>query len=146
MRNVFHTAENAIVAIKPGGTGDITDTHVLWKERKTLPYVPSPLYHDGYVYTVKNGGIVTSRDATNGQAVKTARISATGSYYSSPVYGDGKLYLLNEHGRLSVISADPEWKNVSSADFEEDTYATPALVDGRIYLRTNGHLYCFGLE
>jgi len=146
MRNVFHTAENVIVAIKPGGKGDITKTHVLWKERKTLPYVPSPVFHDGTIYTVKKGGIVTSRDAATGQPVKTARVSGTGSYYSSPVYGDGKLYLISQRGELSVISAEPEWKKLSSADFGEDAYATPALVDGKIYLRTNGHLYCFGLE
>ncbi|QDT46834.1 outer membrane biogenesis protein BamB [Symmachiella dynata] len=146
MRNVFHSAENAIAAIRPGGTGDITDTHVLWKERKTLPYVPSPLFHDGHVYTVKKGGIFTSRDASTGQVVKTGRLPATGAYYSSPVYGDGKFYLLNQHGRLSVMTAQPKWKKLSTADFGEDAYATPALVDGKIYLRTAGHLYCFGLE
>ncbi len=146
MRNVFHTAENVIVAIKPGGRGDVTDTHVMWKKRRAVPYVPSPLFHQGHVYTVKKGGIVTCRDAATGEATKTARVPKTGSYYSSPVYGDGKIYLLNERGGLSIITAEPKWKTLSTETFGEDAYATPAVVDGRIYLRTAGHLYCFGLE
>ena len=58
--------------------------------------------------------------------------------------GDGKVYLLNQSGQLSVVSAEQKWELLSSADFGEEAYATPALVDGRIYLRTVGHLYCFG--
>jgi hypothetical protein len=68
-----------------------------------------------------------------------------GSYYSSPVAGDGKIYLLSERGRLTVVRAGRDWRVLSASDFEEDAYATPALADGRVYLRTAGHLYCFGL-
>ena len=57
---------------------------------------------------------------------------------------DGKVYLLSERGKLSVVSAAREWEELASSDFGEDVYATPALVGGKIYLRTAGHLYCFG--
>jgi outer membrane protein assembly factor BamB len=101
---------------------------------------------------VKNGGIVSCLDARTGQPTKNPsagenfRVSGKGDYYSSPVAGDGKIYLLSERGELSVITAEPRWREIHSSSFEEKAYATPAIVDGRIYLRTAGHLYCFGLQ
>ncbi len=145
MRKVFDAAHNVIVAIRPGGEGDISETHVTWRHDRSLPYVPSPLAYEGTVFFVKNGGIVTSLDATTGEPLKTARVSGTGNYYASPVAGDGKVYLLSQRGELSVISADGEWEELAATEFGEEAFATPALVDGRIYLRTAGHLYCFGL-
>ena len=99
-----------------------------------------------YLFTVADGGVMNSLDAKKGKAVKTARLPALGNYYSSPVAGDGKIYLLEEQGRLTVVSAQGDWQLLATAEFGEDAYATPAIVDGRIYLRTKGHLYCFGLE
>jgi outer membrane protein assembly factor BamB len=147
MRHIFLTAQNRMVAIKPGGTGDITDTHVAWVHKKYLPYVPSPVVYRGTIFLVKNGGIVSSLDAQTGKAIKQERVPGSAAdYYSSPVAGDGKVYLLSERGDLAVISAEPEWKVLGKAKFGEGAYATPAIVDGRIYLRTVGHLYCFGLK
>ena len=68
-----------------------------------------------------------------------------GDYYSSPVAGDGKVYLINQRGDLSVISGDRDWQLLHRAKFGEDVHATPAIADGCIYVRTAGHLYCFGL-
>jgi outer membrane protein assembly factor BamB len=144
MRGIFGAANNMILAIKPGGHGDITDTHVLWKYGKTLPYCPSPVFTNNLVFMVKDGGIVSCLDAKTGRLTKQGRVSGTAGYYSSPVAGDGKVYLLSQRGELTVISAEPQWRELSSAKFGEDAYATPAIVDGRIYLRTAGHLYCFG--
>lgn len=146
MRQIFDNARNLIVAIKPGGTGDVTRTHVLWSYKKGLPYVPSPVYYRGHIFMVKNGSIVTCLDAKTGKPTKQDRVSGGDSYFSSPVEGDGKIYLLSEHGDLSVISAEPQWKVLSRAKLGEDAYATPAIADGRVYVRTSGHLYCFGLE
>lgn len=146
MRRVFETARNVVLAIKPGGSGDITDTHVLWQYNRMIPYCPSPLYYQGLLFMVRNGGIFTALDAKTGQPTKQGRVAATGDYYSSPVAGDGKLYLLNQKGQLTVVSADREWKELSTTDFREPAFATPAIADGRIYVRTNGHLYCFGAE
>jgi outer membrane protein assembly factor BamB len=146
LRRVFDKAMNRIVAIKPGGQGDITATHVLWSQRKHLPVVPSPLLFEGHLFLVKTGGILTTLDARTGKAVRQERLPNGGDYYSSPVGGDGKVYLLNERGQLAVVTAAGEWKMLHRARFGEDAYATPALVDGRIYLRTVGHLYCFGVK
>jgi outer membrane protein assembly factor BamB len=146
MRNVFTSARNIVLAIKPGGQGDITDTHVLWKYTKYIPYCPTPLYYGGRLFLIKEGGILTILDAASGNALKQGRIQATGGYYSSPVGGDGKVYLLSQKGQATVLSAAEGWPVLSTTDFGEDGFATPAIVDGRIYLRTSGHLYCFGKE
>jgi len=133
-----------ILAIKPGGRGAITGTHVLWKYTRQLPYCPSPVFANDHIFMVKDGGIVTCLNAATGRPTKQGRVSGTAGYYSSPVAGDGKVYLLSQRGELTVISAEPQWRELSSVKFGEDAYATPAIVDGRIYLRTAGHLFCFG--
>ncbi len=143
-RKLFQIGRNVVVAIKPGGEGDVTDTHVLWSHAKYVPFCASSVVVDDRLFCVKDGGIVSCLDATSGKSLRAARLEAVGDYYSSPVAGDGKIYLLNEEGVLTVISSKAAWTVLSTADFGENTYATPAIVDGRIYLRTAGHLYCFG--
>ena len=144
-RKLFDVARNVVVAIRPGGEGDVTTSHVAWERTKAVPFCASPIFYDGNVFTIKDGGIFSSIDAKSGKSTKQARISATGDYYSSPVAGDGKLYLINVEGKLTVLRATARWEELATADFGEEVYATPAIADGRIYLRTTGHLYCFGL-
>ncbi len=146
MRRVFETATNVVMAVRPGGRGDITSSHVKWTNDQGVPYVPSPLYYEGLVFVVKNGGIVSCFDADTGKLLKLGRVSGLSNYYSSPVLGDGKIYLISERGDASVISAERDWKELSTASFGEGAYATPAIDRGRIYLRTAGHLFCFGLK
>ena len=145
-RNLFDESRNVVMAIEPGGSGDVTDTLVKWQSSRQVPFCASPVYDRGFVFTVKDGGIFCSIDAASGKIIKTGRLHGTKNYYASPVAGDGKLYLVDEQGELSVVSAAGRWQLLSSADFGENTYATPALVAGRIYLRTAGHLYCFGMD
>ena len=143
-RALFDKSQNLVGAIQPGGKGDVSETHLLWKNTRFVPFCASPLFYKGRLFTVKDGGILSSLDARTGKASKTARVPGTGDYYSSPVAGDGKIYLLNEEGKLTVVSADPEWEVLSTSDFGDSVYSTPAIVDGRIYLRTTKHLFCFG--
>jgi outer membrane protein assembly factor BamB len=141
---LFDKSQNVVLAIKPGGSGDVSESHVLWKYDRYIPFCASPLVHQGLAFTIKDGGILTCLDAKTGEVHKSGRVTGTGNYYSSPVAGDGKLYLLSQRGTLSVVEATDSWKVLHSAEFGEEGYATPAIVDGRIYLRTSGHLYCFG--
>jgi len=143
MRQIFSTAKNRMIAIKPGGSGEITKTHVLWEQAKQLPYIPSPVLYNNLIFLVKNGGLVSSLDPKTGKSLKYGRIPASGSYYSSPVAGDGKVFLANQRGEVTVISADAEWEVLHTVDFGEDIFATPAILDGNIYLRTAEHLYNF---
>jgi outer membrane protein assembly factor BamB len=143
-RNIFNSAKNSTLAIRPGVHGDATATNVRWQSSKNLPYIPSPVFDNGRLYMVKSGGIVSCVDAAGGRLLKQTRALGSHDYYSSPVIGDGKLFLIDVSGIVTVFAATPELKVLSSADFGEPTYATPALVDGRIYLRTSKRLYCFG--
>jgi outer membrane protein assembly factor BamB len=143
-RAVFAAAANRIIAIKPGGTGDLTKTNVLWEQSKQLPYVPSPLYYKRVLFLVKNGGFLSALDPKTGRILKYDRVPGPSNYYASPVGADGKVYLLGQAGELSVVSAEAQWKVLHRARFESEVFATPALVDGKIYLRTAEYLYCFG--
>ena len=144
-RSLFERGQNIIVAIKPGANGEASESHVLWKQPKIVPFCSSPVTVNGLVFTIKDGGILACLDAKTGKQLKVGRASGTDDYYSSPVAGDGKVFLIDEEGRLSVVSAAKDWTILHTADFEEKTYATPALVGNKVYLRTNAHLYCFGL-
>ncbi len=136
-------ARNALVAVRHGGRGDVTGTHVAWRMQKFLPNVPSPLLYDGVLYIVKDGGILTSLDPASGKILKQARLNrAPGTYYSSPVAADGKIYLISQEGKATVLRAGAQWEVLAVNDLDDECYATPALVGDRIYLRTRSRLYC----
>jgi len=140
------SARNLTMAVRPGNArGDLTDTHVLWTNDRFVPQVSSPLLYEGVLYIIKDGGIFTSMDPKSGKIFKTARIpGAIDNYYSSPVAADGKVFLASETGKVTVVKPGAEWEVVAVHDFEENIYATPALLEGRIYLRTSSTLYCLG--
>jgi outer membrane protein assembly factor BamB len=139
-------AQNLTLAVRPGtARGDLTESHVLWRNERWVPQVSSPLVLDGILYTIKDGGILTSMNAATGETHKTARLNgAIDAYYSSPVAAGGLLYVGSEKGKLAVVRAGAEWELVRVNDMEEPVYATPAVSGGRIYLRTASRLYCFG--
>ena len=136
-------SENCLVAIRAGGRGDVTKSHVLWRYRKALPNTPSPLFYDGVIYLIRDG-IFTSLNPENGTAFKQARLTgAPGRYWSSPVAADGRIFVVSEDGKVVVLRAAPEWAILAVNNLDEDTFATPAILDGRIYVRTRAALYCF---
>jgi outer membrane protein assembly factor BamB len=144
MRRIFSEAQNVLVAVRPGGRGDVTRSHVVWEQRKQLPYVPSPVCVNGHLFLVKNGGIVSCLDAKTGRPTRVERVFGVSDYYASPVAGDGKIYLVSRRGDVSVITAEPQWKELSHDKLGEEVFATPALAHGCVFVRTAGHLYCFG--
>ena len=145
MSDMFDQAVNQIFAIKPNGYGDITETHVAWKVDKHLPYVSSPLFYDGRVYTIKNGGLASCYDAKSGaQHYQAERMDASGDYYSSAVAADGRIYVASQRGTVVVIAAGDALKVLARNDLREPIFATPAIIDGRLYLRTEKHLFVFG--
>jgi outer membrane protein assembly factor BamB len=117
---------------------------VLWTYAKYIPFCASPVVIGDRLFSVNDQGIVSCLSVHTGKPIKQGRLEANGNYYSSPVAGDGKLYLLSEEGKLTVISDSGDWQVLHTADFAENAYATPAVVDGKIYLRTVSNLYCFG--
>jgi outer membrane protein assembly factor BamB len=143
---VFEKAQNVLLAVKPSGTGELSEKDIVWKYQRGIPYVASPLLDHGILWLVKDGGIVTKLDAATGQVLQDERLSGPGAYYASPVCGDGKVYFASEQGVLSVLANQREWKVISWYDLHEKTYATPLIDQGRIYVRTMKALYCFAPE
>ncbi len=143
--NFFRTrraSRNAAMAIKLGGQGNVTDTHVLWKYEKSLPDVPSPLVYNNVVYLFRSGGILTTLEPKTGKVLKQGRLTgALEDYYASPVAADGKVYIPSEHGKVVVLRAAGDWEVLAINDFDADIYATPAIIDGKLYVRTAKALY-----
>jgi outer membrane protein assembly factor BamB len=138
-------SENGMLAIRLGGSGDMTAKSIKWTYRRAVPQLPSPLVYGNVLYMVNDGGIVTTLNPETGALIQQGRLKgAIDRYYSSPVAGDGKVYMASEKGKVSVLKPDGNLEPMVVNDLMEDIYATPALVDGRIYLRTRGTLYCFG--
>lgn len=138
---------NVLVAVRGGGEGDISDTHVLWERTKGIPYVASPLLFKGRLYYVKRGGMISCLDAESGEAYFEAkRLGVAGEYYATPVGVGDHVLILAERGTLFVLRAADQLDIVSKVRFEEALHATPAIVDNKVYVRTAAHLYAFGNE
>ena len=124
--------------------GDITERNFLWKNSRSLPNVPSPLFYRDVLYTLKEGGILTSFDSKTGEILKQARLlGALGEYFSSPVAAGGNIYAVSEEGKAAVIKAGAQWELLRVNDLKDGCRATPAIADGKLYVRTFGALYCF---
>jgi outer membrane protein assembly factor BamB len=132
--------ENALLAVRP--TGD--QGEVVWRHHTGVPECPSLLYHDGLVYMVKNGGMVTCLDAKTGELKYQDKLGAGGPYYASPVVGDGKIYTASTRGVVTVFEAGDDFKILAKNDLKERIMATPAIFGGKLYVRTENHLYAFG--
>ncbi len=138
-------SRNGLLAVKLGGTGDVTATHVLWRFEKSLPDVPAPLVYQDVVFLVRNGGILTTLNAQTGKVLKQARLTgALEDYYASPIGVDGKVYVASEHGKVVVLRAAGDWEILAINDFDSGIYATPAMGDGKMYIRTQNALYAIG--
>ena len=137
-------ARNTLLAIKHGGKGDISQSGVVWRMQKFLPNVPSPLLYQGVLYLVKDGGILSAIDPKTGAILKQGRLAgALDTYYASPVGVAGKVILVSQSGVATVVKAGADWEVEATNDMDEPVFATPAVIDGRVYLRTRGALYCF---
>lgn len=135
---------NALVAAKPGGRGDVSNSHVLWRYSKSLPNTAAPLHYAGALWIVKDGGVLTTLNPKTGDVIKQGRLTgALEQYWASPVAGDGKVYIISAAGKVVVLKGAGEWEILAMNELDDEVFATPAIVNGRIYLRTRSSLYCF---
>jgi len=135
------------LAIRPGGTGDVTGTHVEWKAAKGSPFIPSTLLHGGVLYMVNDMvSVATAYDAKSGEVLWQGRLgeAARESFSASPVVVDDKIYFTNDLGETFVIAAGREFKLLHVNTLNARTLASPALVDGRWYWRTATELLSIG--
>jgi outer membrane protein assembly factor BamB len=140
------TGEFGVLAIRPGGaTGQLAPTAIRWRFQKNLPFVAAPLLYQEVLYLVRDGGIITTIDPSSGTLLKEGRTKeALGQYFASPVAADGKVYLASSEGKLTVLRAGAQWEVLGVSDLGDEISATPALDNGRVYVRTRRALYCFG--
>jgi outer membrane protein assembly factor BamB len=138
--------EFGAIALDPAkARGQLAASSVKWRFKKNLPYIPAPLVYQGVYFMVRDGGIITSLDPSTGGLLKEGRTrEALGEYYASPVAADGKVFLASGEGKITVLKASAEWEVLGVNDLGDEVHATPALSEGRIYVRTHGTLYCFG--
>lgn len=135
-----------IQAIRGGGQGDVTKTHVVWTLNNRSPSnLSSPLVYGSRLLVVKAGGLSSSFDAGTGKTLwQLERVRNFGDYFASPVAGAGKIYLAGRNGFVVVLADSAELKVLGKNDMGGEIIATPALADGRIYVRTREKLYCVG--
>ncbi len=128
-----------ILAIRPDGHGDVTDTHVEWSLKKGAPHTPSPLLVGDELYLVSDGGIASCVDAKTGDVHWSERIGT--KFSASPVYVDGKIYFQDEEGKGTVLSAGTKFQKLGENGFKEPTLASYCVGDGAIFVRTDKRLY-----
>src|SRR5262249_12307736 len=140
-------AKSSVFALSPGGTGDLSSSHTLWKKRKGLPYVPSAIVYRGRVVMIKDGGFVSAYDAKTGEDIYIQeRVAASGRYYASPVAANGHIYVTSlDDGAVTVLKGGTTKPEVVSKNprLGERVSATPAIADNTLYLRTESNLYAF---
>ncbi len=142
------------VAVRLGGTGDVTRTHTVW-DSKISSYVPTPVYHQGYLYWVSDKGVANCVDAKTGKSVFAKPVISAGAssrakpFYAATVLADGKVYALARTGTTYVIAAKPKLEPIAANKLSADGgvfNGTPAISDGRIFIRSTRYLYCIGAE
>lgn len=140
-------AAEFILAVRGGGRGDVTSTHVLWKHpTKHTDHIVSPLVSDGRMLLIKGGGIATCFETENGESLYgPVRIQNAGDYFASPVLADGKIYVAGENGNVVVLRNSPELDILSVNDLGDPVLGTPAISDGTIYFRTRNGLIAVSL-
>jgi PQQ-like domain/Ankyrin repeats (many copies)/Domain of unknown function (DUF3471) len=140
-----------IYAIKPGAEGDISlpkgqdkSQAIAWSNMTEGTYIPTPLFYDGYLFTLNINGVLSAYDPQTGQRAFRGRVGSGGSFSASPIGADGHLYVASEDGEVYVLKATSELTQVAKNDMKEVIMATPAISDGLVVIRTLGHVYGIG--
>ena len=133
-----HTSN--LIAVKAGQTGDLTETGIAWRADKISPSRPSPVIVGDLLFMVNDTGIATCLDARTGEPHWKERFD--GKFSASPVYAAGNLYFLTENGKGYVVAADKKYRLIEENRLDDGCKASPAVTDGRLYIRTLTHLYC----
>ena len=138
-------SENGMLAIRLGGAGDMSDTAIRWKYQRSVPQLPSPLLYQGVLYMVNDNGIVTTLNPETGAVIKQGRLTgAPGAVFASPIAADGHVFFTTEAGAVVVVQPGGDLAVERVNALNEEAYATPAIADGRLYVRTTQALYAFG--
>jgi len=133
--------EHHILAIKPDGEGDVTETHIAWRTNKGVAYVPSPISEGGYFLVVSDSGIAHCFEAKTGEILWEERLR---EHHASLVSAEGNVYFINDFGLMRVVKPGKRYDLVAESDFEEKVFASPAMSEGQLFVRGGKHLFCVG--
>jgi len=135
--------QRVIYAIKPDGNGDVKNSHLVWQATKGAQYVPSSVCIDDYLFTTTTNGMVHCLEVATGNIIWTENL---GIQYASPVLADGLVYMPNDNGVITIIKPGPKFEYVSKNPIGEKMFASPAISNGKIYLRGYRHLFCISRD
>jgi len=124
-------------AVRLNETGDLEP---VWSMSKRIPYVPTPVYKDGLLFMILDGGMLSCNRAETGEEIYVERIG--GKFSGSPIWLEGRIYAINEQGTVVVLAADETFQELGRVELGETSYSTPAVANGRMYLKTMSKLYC----
>ena len=132
-----------VLSVRMGGRGDVTKSHVLWKETKGVPEAPSPLVWQGHIYLIRNGGVLACRDLETGKLLQERKTESRGGYFASPVLADGRIYVASDRGIVTVIKANDALEVLARNELQEPIFASPAIVGNILYVRSTTKLWAF---
>jgi outer membrane protein assembly factor BamB len=136
-------AENGLYVFKLGSRGDAT-AKLVWKYQRSVPQLPSLVVYRGVVYMLNDRGVLTTLDAATGEMQRQDRVREfSDNYYASPVAGDGKIFLASHNGVVTVLRAGGKQELLAANPLDEEIFATPAIADGRLYVRTDEMVFNF---
>jgi len=133
--------KTVLLAIRPDGRGNVTETHIAWSDTKGAPYVPSMIIADDFLLSVNRGGTAFCYEAATGKVHWQQKL---GRHHASPVLVGGQVFFINDDGQINVIKPGREFELVATYELGEQCYASPAISEGRIFLRGFKHLFCIG--
>jgi outer membrane protein assembly factor BamB len=129
-------------AVRADGVGDVSETHVAWRQSQQIPAMSSPVVSQGRVYVISDAGVASCLDAETGKEIWRERVP--GKYSASPLAGTGRIYFLSQEGRTTVVADAPKFEVLAESDLDGMLMASPAVANGDLVLRTDTHLYLIG--
>jgi outer membrane protein assembly factor BamB len=133
--------KRVLLAIRPDGRGNVTETHIAWQDTKGAPYVPSLIVAGDFLLSVNTGGTAFCYEAATGEVLWQQKL---GRHHASPVLVDGLVFFINDDGQVNVIKPGRKFECVATYELGEPCYASPAISDGKVFLRGFEHLFCIG--
>ena len=135
--------DHHILAIRPNGSGNVTQTHIAWRTTQGAAYVPSPIIEGDYFLVVSDSGVAHCFEAKTGNLAWKERL---GEEHASLVSAEGRVYFLNDKGVMNVVKVGPQFERIAQNEIGEKCFASPAISHGRIFLRGEKHLFCIGKD
>jgi outer membrane protein assembly factor BamB len=133
--------DHHILAIRPDGTGNVSQTHITWRTTRGVAYVPSPIIEGEYFLTIADSGVAHCFAVSTGNVAWTQRL---GEQHASLVSAEGRVYFLNDKGCVNVVQVGPTFAGIAQNQLGEKCFASPAISHRQLFLRGDRHLYCIG--